>query len=193
VLAETSVEAVPAGQTTNALLDRPAFTDWHETTTEGVRVRVSTAEYLGQDLGSMITNLVERVPDVAHAAVVSSDGLPLATSAGFPPDYANQLAAITSGLAGLTHGASRVLGWGMVAQTVVEMQRGVVVVMAVSNGACLAVLATSGDLGLIGYEMTLLAKRAGRVLTSAARDSAAQRRNTDSRTRRFPESPRTGL
>ena len=37
-----------------------------------------------QDLNWLITNFVERVPDVAHAVVVSSDGLPLAFSAGFP-------------------------------------------------------------------------------------------------------------
>ena len=38
-----------------------------------------------QDLNWLITNFVERVPSVAHAIVVSSDGLPLAFSNGFPP------------------------------------------------------------------------------------------------------------
>ena len=48
-------------------------------------------------------------------------------------------------------------------QTVVEMQRGVLVVMAISHGASLAVLAASTcDLGLVAYEMTLLVERAGR-------------------------------
>ena len=42
-----------------------------------------------QDLGWLITNFVERVPDVAHAVVVSSDGLPLAFSAGFPQERAD--------------------------------------------------------------------------------------------------------
>jgi predicted regulator of Ras-like GTPase activity (Roadblock/LC7/MglB family) len=123
--------------------------------------------------------LVERVPDVAHAAVVSSDGLPLATSAGFPRERADQLAAVTSGLAGLTQGASRVLEGAAVVQTVVEMQRGVLVIMAISNGACLAALATSTDLGLVAYEMTLLAERAGRVLTPAARSDGGQRSYAD--------------
>ena len=44
-----------------------------------------------QDLSWLITNFVERVPDVAHAVVVSSDGLPLAFSAGFPQERADQL------------------------------------------------------------------------------------------------------
>lgn len=122
-----------------------------------------------QDLNWLMTNFAEQVPDVAHAIVVSSDGLPLATSAGFPREHAEQLAAVTSGLASLTEGGSRVFDGGPVVQTVVEMQRGVLVVMAVSNGASLAVLATSVDLGLVAYEMTLLVERVGRVLTPAAR------------------------
>jgi len=127
-----------------------------------------------QDLSWLMTNLAERVPDVAHAIVVSSDGLPLATSAGFPQEHADQLAAITSGLASLTQGASRAFDGGAVVQTVVEMHHGVLVVMAISNGASLAVLATSIDLGLGAYEMTLLVERVGRVLTPAARGGVMQ-------------------
>jgi hypothetical protein len=129
---------------------------------------------LVKDLSWLITNLVERVPDVAHAVVVSSDGLPLAISAGFPQARADQLAAVTSGLTSLTEGASRVFEGGGVVQTVAEMQRGVLVVMAISDGASLAVLATSTDLGLVAYEMTLLVERAGRVLTPAARGDVMQ-------------------
>jgi len=136
---------------------------------------VSTQGRPVQDLSWLVTNLAERVPDVAHAIVVSSDGLPLAISAGFPQEHADQLAAITSGLASLTEGASRVFEGGAVAQTVVEMHRGVLVVMAISNGASLAVLATSTDLGLVAYEMTLLVERVGRVLTPAVRGGVITR------------------
>lgn len=123
-----------------------------------------------QDLNWLVTNFVERVQDVAHAVIVSSDGLPLAFSAGFPPDRADQLAAVTSGLASLTQGASRVFEGGVVIQTVVEMQAGVLVVMMISNGASLAVLAIPDcDLGLIAYEMTLLVERVGKMLTPASR------------------------
>ncbi len=122
------------------------------------------------DLNWVITNFVERVPDVAHAVVVSSDGLPLAFSTGFPQERADQLAAVTSGLTSLTQGASRVFEGGVVIQTVVEMQVGVLVIMAVSNGASLAVLAASTcDLGLVAYEMSLLVERVGRMLTPATR------------------------
>ena len=37
-----------------------------------------------QDLDWIITDFAERVPSVAHAIVVSADGLPLAFSEGFP-------------------------------------------------------------------------------------------------------------
>ena len=104
--------------------------------------------------------------DVAHAIVVSADGLPLAFSHGFPPDRVDQLAAVTSGLTSLTQGASRVFEGGSVTQTVVEMQRGLLLVMAISDGSSLAVLASADcDMGLVAYEMALLVERVGRALT----------------------------
>lgn len=123
-----------------------------------------------QDLSWLLTSFVERVPAVAHAIVVSSDGLPLASSQGFPADRVDQLAAVTSGLTSLTQGAARVFEGGAVAQTVVEMQRGLLIVMSISDGSSLAVLAASHcDMGLVAYEMTLLVERVGRLLTPAVR------------------------
>lgn len=123
-----------------------------------------------QDLNWLITNFVERVPAVAHAIVVSADGLPLAFSDGFPPDRADQLAAVASGLSSLTQGASRVFEGGTVLQTVVEMEGGLLVVMTISNGSSLAVLAAPDcDMGLVAYEMTLLVERVGRALTPEPR------------------------
>jgi uncharacterized protein len=134
---------------------------------------LNPASYPVQDLGWMINNFIERVPDVAHALVVSSDGIPVACSAGLPPDRADQLAAVTSGLTSLTQGASRIFEGGVVTQTVVEMQRGVLIVMAISNGSILAVLASRDcDMGLVAYEMTLLTERAGSVLTPPVRSTA---------------------
>jgi uncharacterized protein len=123
-----------------------------------------------QDLNWLVTNFVERVPAVAHAVVVSADGLPLAFSDGFPPDRVDQLAAVTSGLTSLTQGAARVFEGGHVTQTVVEMQRGLLLVMAVSDGSSLAVLAAADcDMGLVAYEMTLLVDRVGGALTPGPR------------------------
>ena len=131
-----------------------------------------------QDLNWLVTNFVERVPAVAHSIVVSSDGLPLAYSEGFPADRVDQLAAITSGLTSLTQGAARVFEGGPVTQTVVEMEQGLLLVMAISNGSSLAVLAsTDCDLGLIAYEMALLVEQAGQFLTPAMRAGFRQRVN----------------
>jgi uncharacterized protein len=137
---------------------------------------VTSLAHPAKDLNWLITDFVEQVPSVAHAIVVSSDGLPLAHSEGFPPDRVDQLAAVTSGLTSLTQGASRVFEGGTVAQTVVEMQRGLLIVTAISNGSSLAVLAASDcDMGLVAYEMTLLVERVGRALTPMARGAQARR------------------
>jgi predicted regulator of Ras-like GTPase activity (Roadblock/LC7/MglB family) len=125
-----------------------------------------------QDLSWLVTNFVERVPDVAHAVVVSSDGLPMAYSRGFPPERADQLSAIAAGLISLTQGAAQIFDAGNVAQTVVEMERGLLIVMAISGGSVFGVLATPEcDLGLLAYEMTLHVERVGRFLTPALRTS----------------------
>ena len=122
------------------------------------------------DLDWLVTDLVERVSGVAHAVIVSSDGLPVASSAEVPSDRADQLAAITSGLASLTAGASRVFAGGPVDQTVVEMRHGTFLVVALSEGASLAVLAApNSDMGLVSYEMALLVDRVGDRLAPAAR------------------------
>jgi len=129
-----------------------------------------------QDLDWLVTNFVERVPAVAHAIVVSSDGLPMAHSEGFPLDRVDQLAAVTSGLTSLTQGASRVFEGGIVNQTVVDMQRGLLIVMTISDGSSLAVLAaTDCDIGLVAYEMALLVERVGGVLTPQVRSAQSPR------------------
>jgi hypothetical protein len=125
-----------------------------------------------QDLNWLVTDFVGRVPDVAHAVIVSSDGLVVAVSAGFPEDRADRLAAVTSGLSSLAQGAGRMFEAGTVIQTMVEMDNGVLAVVTVSHGASLAVLAgPDGKMGLIAYEMALLVERAGRMITPPARDS----------------------
>lgn len=120
--------------------------------------------------GWLVTNFVERVPGVAHAVVVSADGLLLIASTALPRDRADQLAAVASGLVSLTAGAARCFDAGSVVQTVVEMERGFVLLMSIADGSCLAVLAApSCDIGLVGYEMTLLVDRAGQLLTPELR------------------------
>jgi len=131
---------------------------------------VTALVHPAQDLNWLITNFVERVPGAAHAIVVSSDGLPMAHSHGLPADRLDQLAAVTSGLTSLTEGGARVFEGGSVTQTVVDMQRGLLIVMAISDGSSLAVMAAADcDMGLVAYEMTLLVERVGSALTPEVR------------------------
>ena len=131
---------------------------------------MSTGGTSVQDLGWLLAGFAERVPGVAHALVVSADGLPVAVSERLDRPRADQLAAIASGLASLTLGASRCFDGGQVTQTVVEMDRGFLFVMSISDGSCLAVLATSScNVGVVAYEMTVLVARAGDVLTPSLR------------------------
>lgn len=123
-----------------------------------------------QDLRWLLDNFVHQVPGISYAIVVSTDGLPMSASRGFPAERADQLAAIAAGLSSLTQGAARCFEAGAVRQMVVEMEQGYLFVMAVGDGSCLAALAsTSSDLGLVGYEMALLVARVGPVLTPASR------------------------
>jgi predicted regulator of Ras-like GTPase activity (Roadblock/LC7/MglB family) len=123
-----------------------------------------------RDLNWLIGKFTRNTPGVAHAMVVSADGLPVAVSERLDRGRADQVAAIASGLASLTQGAARCIDGGLVKQTVVEMGRGLLVVMSISDGSCLTVLAASPcDVGVIAYEMALLVARAGDVLTPTLR------------------------
>ena len=123
-----------------------------------------------QDLSWLVSSFSRKADGVRHAAVVSADGLLLAMSEGLPRGQADQLAAITSGLASLTRGAARCFDAGAVNQVMVEMTDGFLFVMSISDGSSLAVQATTTcDVGLVGYEMALLVSRAGAVLTPELR------------------------
>lgn len=118
----------------------------------------------------LLTDFVRRVAGVAHAIAVSADGLLLAASERMPPDRADQLAAVASGLTSLALGASRVFDGGPVEQTVIQMRSGFLFLMAVSDGSSLAVLGSPrSDVGLVVYEMTLLVDRVGKQLSPALR------------------------
>jgi hypothetical protein len=123
------------------------------------------------DYGWLINDFAERVPGVAHAVAVSSDGLLLAASNDLQKDRADQVAAVACGLVSLTDGAAQCFDAGNVNETIVEMDGGTMLLMAISDGSSLVTLADpSEDLGQIAYEMALLVDRVGRTLTPAARD-----------------------
>jgi uncharacterized protein len=118
----------------------------------------------------LVTDFTERVANVAHAIVVSADGVTLAKSAAIPETRAEQLAAITCGLSSLMDGAARLFDAGRPIQAMIEMRGGLMLVKAVSGAAVLAALAAPEcDMDLVAYEMTLLVEEVGEVLTPPTR------------------------
>ena len=123
-----------------------------------------------QDLSWLITDFKVRVADVAHAIVVSADGIPLALSDTIRPDNVSKLCAITSGLVGLADGAARMFDGGMVTQSLVSMDQGFMLIRAIGGGSHLAVLANPDcDMEVLVYEMGMLAEAAGHALNAAPR------------------------
>lgn len=123
-----------------------------------------------RNLDWLVSRFVDEVPDAAHAVLVSADGLLMAESASIHGEHAEQVAAVSSGLASLAVGASRLFDGGAVLQTLVEMERGYLMLMSVGDGSNLAVLTKeAADLGQVGYEMALLVERVGRAVQAQPR------------------------
>jgi predicted regulator of Ras-like GTPase activity (Roadblock/LC7/MglB family) len=118
----------------------------------------------------LLDEFVGGTPGVVHGVVVSGDGLRLAMSSGVSTALGDQLAAAASGLVSLARGTAHLLSAGPVTQTILEMASGYLFVTSISQGAVLAVFAERQcDIGLVGYEMTMLASRVGHALTPALR------------------------
>ena len=137
---------------------------------------MTTFEAEGGDLTWLVTTFAERIAGVRDVLVLSTDGLVLASSDGLERDVAETLAAVTSGLASLTAGAARHLKAGHVNQVIVEMDEGFLFVTTISEGSALAVMAgPECDIGLVGYEMSMLVARIGQVLTPTLRFELPER------------------
>ncbi|MFZ2527431.1 MAG: roadblock/LC7 domain-containing protein [Rhodococcus sp. (in: high G+C Gram-positive bacteria)] len=125
---------------------------------------------VARPLDWLVSNFAREVPGVSHAVLVSADGLLMAASAHLPVDRAEQLAAVTSGLASLSNGVSQLFDGGGVLQSVVEMQHGYLLLMSVGDGSHLAALTASEcDIGQVGYEMALLVDRVGASVEATPR------------------------
>ena len=123
-----------------------------------------------RNLDWLVSRFVEEVTDAAHAILVSADGLLMAMSESIPDERAEQVAAVSSGLASLAVGAARLFEGGSVMQTIVEMEMGFLMLMSVGDGSNLTVLTTEeADIGQVGYEMALLVDRVGRTVEAQAR------------------------
>jgi predicted regulator of Ras-like GTPase activity (Roadblock/LC7/MglB family) len=118
----------------------------------------------------LIDGLVERVPQVTRAAVLSTDGLLMGSSKGLDRADAEHLSALAAGFQSLAQGAQRQFDGGEVHQTIIEMRNSFLFVTAAGQGACLTVLSDADvDPGVITYEMAVLVKRVGEHISSRPR------------------------
>ncbi|MGH3656322.1 MAG: roadblock/LC7 domain-containing protein [Micromonosporaceae bacterium] len=118
-----------------------------------------------RSVGMLLASLVARTPGLAHAVLLSAQGVPVATSSGLPPARAEQLAAIGAGLLSLADGASRCTSSGQTRQVVVEMTEGVLLTVPIAPQLHLSLLATSEcSREQLGYELLRFAADVGPLL-----------------------------
>jgi predicted regulator of Ras-like GTPase activity (Roadblock/LC7/MglB family) len=123
------------------------------------------------DLDFVLNRFVEDVDGVLFAQTVSADGMHLAASGGSDSACNDTFAAIASGLASLTDSSVELFGLGAMHRQIIEASNGWILLSRVSQTASLGVVAErQADLGLIGYEMTRLAKQLGEALSPAMVD-----------------------
>ncbi|MFD7640662.1 roadblock/LC7 domain-containing protein [Kitasatospora sp. NPDC059795] len=127
--------------------------------------------YHSGELNWLLDELVTRTAQVRCAVMLSADGLSMGNSAGLAREDTEHLAAVASGFHSLAKGAGRHFDAGRVRQTMVELDRGYLLVAAAGQASCLAVFAgPDADLGLVAYEMARLVRRVGEHLHAAPRD-----------------------
>jgi uncharacterized protein len=127
-----------------------------------------------REMDWLLNDFADQVYGVAHVVVVSVDGLLLASSQDLPGDRAEQFAAIAAGLVSLACGAARHFDGGDIQQTIVDMEAGYLLLMSISDGSTIVVLASRNcDVGQIGYEMALLVDRVGKALAVGRRQAVA--------------------
>ena len=118
----------------------------------------------------MLETFLRDTSGVVHALVTSGDGLRIAATGRVSRELGDQLSAASAGLASLANGTARLIQLGAMTQTIVELEDGHLFVTQIGELASLVVVTTRDcDLGLMGYEMTMLASQVGHALTPAVR------------------------
>lgn len=110
------------------------------------------------NLDVVLDSFVARVPEVAHAVAMSTDGQVLATTSSLPESCRDRLAAVGASIAGLLHGAATSLDTGQVISHIVHMDGGFMFTMRLSPHVSLLVVAsTDCDVAQVGQELPQLA------------------------------------
>jgi uncharacterized protein len=117
-------------------------------------------------LAAALDDFIRSSPDVEAAAVVSFDGLPMASAL---PDALEEdrVGAMSAALLSLGEQAALGLGRGQLNQVFVEGEHGFVFLMSARDQAVLAAIAArTAKIGFMLFEMRRAADRVGRALES---------------------------
>jgi predicted regulator of Ras-like GTPase activity (Roadblock/LC7/MglB family) len=124
----------------------------------------------GRDLAWLLDDLASRVEDFRRAVILSRDGLLIAASKDLGREDAEHMSAVAAAMQSLATGAGDRFDAGGVRQTIIELEKGLLFVIAAGEGSCLAALCpANADAGHVAYEMAMLVKRARPHLASHAR------------------------
>jgi uncharacterized protein len=133
---------------------------------------VSSSDTRADRLAAALDEFVRSAPDVEAAAVVSFDGLPMASALPEELDE-DRLGAMSAALLSLGEQAAMGLGRGLLNQIFVEGEHGFVFLMSARDQAVLTAIADrTAKIGFMLFEMRRAADRIGRALETAAPDDA---------------------
>lgn len=119
-----------------------------------------------RNVGFMLENFVRSTAGVEQAIGVSADGLLMSMAVAMARPSAEKLAATVTGMTTLAVGAGTLLNKGGLAQVITEYQNGYLVTSLITGRSALGVVTGAEcDLGVVGYETTMLVQRIGAVLT----------------------------
>src|SRR5580704_17736958 len=125
---------------------------------------MSDSSNRSQQLDRAIADLLSQVPEVEAAAVVSFDGLPMASALPGTMDE-DRVAAMSASLLSLGERAAEGLGRGGLNQVYIEGDHGTVFLCGAEDEAVLdAVAAREAKVGMMLYEVRRAAERVAEVL-----------------------------
>jgi uncharacterized protein len=125
-----------------------------------------------QRLDRAIADLLAQAPEVEAAAVVSFDGLPMASALPATMDE-DRVAAMSAALLSLGERAAEGLGRGGLNQVYIEGDHGTVFLVSADDEAVLVAVAAEGaKVGMMLYEVRRAAKTVAEVLRAEGDDEA---------------------
>jgi predicted regulator of Ras-like GTPase activity (Roadblock/LC7/MglB family) len=121
-----------------------------------------------QQLDRVIADLLAQAPEVEAAAVVSFDGLPMASALPATMDE-DRVAAMSAALLSLGERAAEGLGRGGLSQVYIEGETGTVFLVSADDEAVLVAVAARGaKVGMMLYEVRRAAAAVAEVLRSTS-------------------------